>query len=184
MSPGLHRYSGWPNLLAFNAVWLAAVAGASAGHGWAGPAAATLFIVIHSVCVRGATIDLKLAAVAVAMGLVLDSALAASGLARYASPGHWPAVAPLWILSMWLGFALTLRHGLGWLRGRFWVAVSFGALGGPLAYWLAATRFAAVELSGPSVYIVLALGWGFVTPLLLQCAQTFGPPVHPASAHA
>jgi hypothetical protein len=60
---------------------------------------------------------------------------------------------------------------LVWLRRRYPLAVVFGAIGGPLAYYsgaeLGATE-APLSLNG---MLVLSVAWGVMTPLLLWLAR-------------
>jgi hypothetical protein len=59
---------------------------------------------------------------------------------------------------------------MGWLKGRPWLAVAFGAVGGPLAY-LAGNRLGGVEMSEPALaLLVQGLGWAAMMPLLLRLA--------------
>jgi hypothetical protein len=116
-------------------------------------------------------------ALALLCGVLLDGALAMSGLLRYATPA--PAVptggAPLWILALWLSFALTFNHSLAWLRSRPAAAVLLGALGGPLAY-ASAARLAGVVEFGPPRGVslgVLAAGWAVALLLLVRGAETW-----------
>jgi hypothetical protein len=156
------------NLVAFQAVWFAAVIGAANGMPWAGPIAAVVFAAAHFVWTSDRAGDFRLLLIALPMGLAADSLLAATGLLRFDSP--WPSehLAPAWILAMWAGFALTLNHSMAFLRGRWWLSLLFGLIGGPLAYWGAATGFGAVEFGeSPAVALaVLAIVWGLALPLL------------------
>jgi hypothetical protein len=168
----------WANLFGYQAVWFAAVIGAGGGHWWPGVVAAALFAAAHlglypqNRAQRGA--DLRLMAVAIVCGLLLDGALALSGLARYAAgtPALPSGGAPLWILSMWAAFALTLRHSMAPLLQRSWVALALGAIGGPLAYLGAGRGWSAITFAEPQwqALIVLALGWGLAIPLLAALA--------------
>jgi hypothetical protein len=156
------------NLVAFQAVWFSAVIGAANGLPWAGPVAASVFAAAHFVWTSDRAGDFRLLLIALPMGLVADSLLAATGLLRFDSP--WPSehFAPAWILAMWAGFALTLNHSMAFLRGRWWLAALFGLVGGPLAYWGAATGFDAVAFgdSPALALVVLAVVWGIALPLL------------------
>jgi hypothetical protein len=92
------------------------------------------------------------------LGFLVDTTLALAGQVRFAE--HWPAsVAPYWMLSLWIAFATTLNHSLGWLTRRPVAAALAGAAGGPLAY-LAGEKLGALELSHPSVSLpVIGLLW-------------------------
>ena len=163
------------NLLGFQAVWFAAVIGAANGSPWAGPVAAGVFIAAHLAWTPDRSGDKRLLAAALPMGLAADSLLVATGLLVFASP--WPSafLAPVWILAMWAGFALTLNHSMAFLRDRPWLAAGFGAIGGPLAYLGASNAFGAVSFGHSAPLALLALGviWGVALPVLyrLGCAQ-------------
>ena len=90
--------------------------------------------------------------------------LVASGWVSYPS-GQWhAALAPYWIVAMWIGFATTLNVSLGWLKGRYWLATLFGAAGGPLAY-LAGAKLGGITLvSSDAAPLALALGWAAIMP--------------------
>jgi hypothetical protein len=50
-------------------------------------------------------------------------------------------------VAVFRGDAATLRHSLGWLRGRWLVGAVLGAVGGPLAY-LGGESLGALILNG------------------------------------
>lgn len=149
--------SFWANLAGYQLAWLCAVAGAGRGLAWPGVTAGLLFAAAQLQASPRRALDLRLAAVALGCGLLLDGSLAAQGVVGYAAhaPG-WPA--PAWILGLWLAFALTLTHSLRAVAQRPWLAALLGAIGGPLAYLGAARGFDAVALA-PTALPGLALGW-------------------------
>ncbi len=156
------------NVLGFQMVWLACVAGAGNGLIWTGPLAALVFAAVVFAYGGKAHEDLRLLAIALPLGFLLDSAFAASGWLRYSLAWPWLHASPLWIWAMWAGFALTLNHSLAFLRERPWLAAALGMFGGPLAYWTAAGAFDAVSFGAPVSWVLgaLALAWGALLPLL------------------
>jgi len=60
---------------------------------------------------------------------------------------------------------------LGWLRDRYLLATLFGAIGGPLAYYSGAKLGATETLPTTGGLLILALGWGVMTPLLVRVAK-------------
>lgn len=156
------------NVLGFQAVWLASVAGAGMGLAWPGPVAAVVFVALTLAFGGMARDDRRLLAIALLLGLLVDSAFAASGWLRFAEPWPWAWAAPIWIMSLWAGFALTLNHSMRFLRDRPVFAALFGFVGGPLAYWTAARAFDAVSFGAPLPWVMLALAvaWALVMPLL------------------
>ncbi len=156
------------NVVGYQAVWFASVGGAGAGLAWAGPLAAAIFVAATLAFGGRARADLRLLAVALPLGILLDTAFAASGWLRYAEPWPWTWAAPVWIWSLWAGFAMTLNHSMAFLRERPLAAAVLGLFGGPLAYWAAAGAFDAVSFGAPVAWVMgaLAIGWAVVLPVL------------------
>jgi hypothetical protein len=160
------------NAALFQVVWFATVAGAGAGFWWTGVPALLAFAVWQMKTSRWPRADLALVAVAIVLGFVIDSLLIAGGWLRYVTPLPSPQFAPVWILVLWAGFALTVNHSLAFLKQRMALAVLFGVFGGPLAYIGAARLFQAVTFTAPQmqVLVALAVAWAIATPLLLAIA--------------
>lgn len=156
------------NVVGFQAVWLASIGGAGAGLAWAGPVAAAVFVAATLAWGGKRAEDLRMLVVALPLGFILDSAFAASGWLVYAEAQPWVSLAPVWIWSLWAGFALTLNHSMAFLRDRPVSAALFGLVGGPLAYWTAAGAFDAVSFGAPVAWVLgaLAAGWAVALPLL------------------
>lgn len=162
----------WFTLIAYEAVWFVAVSGA--GHGWWWPGAlATLAFAAWRLAVsahRG--VELRLLAVGLLLGLVLENLWVRSGLLAYAAAWPW-ATAPVWLIALWLAFALTIVPLFGYLHARPALAALLGAVGGPLAYLAAARGWHAVQLPAPAWPSLLALagGWALALPLLATLAR-------------
>lgn len=74
---------------------------------------------------------------------------------------------PIWIIGLWISFALTINHSLAWLQNKPALQISFGLIGGPLAY-LAGEKLGAITLSHEYTLYILALSWAVVTPVLFK----------------
>lgn len=159
------------NFLLFQIAWFACVLGAANNLPWIGPLVVGLIVIYHVRRVPSAGPELQLIGSAAVIGAVFDSLLAASGWVSYPS-GQWhAALAPYWIVAMWIGFATTLNVSLSWLKRRYWLATLFGAVGGPLAY-LAGAKLGGITLvSSEAALIALAVGWAAITPLLTYLAS-------------
>lgn len=160
------------NALAFQAVWFAFVAGAAHGWWWAGFVVLAPFAAWQLAKSAWPRADLALVVVAAALGFACDSLFAWSGMLEYATPFPSRGVAPIWIVGLWVGFALTLNHSLAFLKRRPVVAGVLGAVSGPFAYWIADRAWSAVAIGEPAsrTLLALALAWGVMTPLLLALA--------------
>ena len=158
------------NVVFFQVLWLASVGGAGRGYWWLGLPVLAVFVIYHfsvSTCRRA---DAQLLLVSVVLGFIADSGLLQLGLLRFEQPVPWISFAPVWIVTLWAGFALTLNHSMSFFQTRPVWAVLFGLLGGPLAYYFAANIWKAAILTAPPlhVYGALALVWAIMTPLLLK----------------
>ena len=162
----------WITLVAYQLVWFVAVIGAGHGSGWPGVLAAALFVAWRLTVSRRRAVELRLAVVALMLGLMLEAAWTGSGLLRYAAPWPLPA-APAWLIAVWVTFALTIVPLFGYLHGRPALAALFGAVGGPLAYLGAARGWHAVVMIPPvwRALLALAIGWAIALPLLTTLAH-------------
>lgn len=161
------------NFLVFQAGWFATVLGAANGAPWLGPVAVLAAAALHLRLSPRPSVEARLLAAALLLGLGADSALLATGWIAYPN-GHWaPGLAPYWIVTLWALFATTLNVSMRWMRGRFLLAVLFGAIGGPLSY-LAGARLGAMTFvdTVPAV-AALAIGWAVAMPLLLVLSARF-----------
>lgn len=164
--------SFWVTLIAYEVVWFATVFGAGRGSNWPGAIAAALFIAWRLMASTQRNVELRLAIVALLFGLLFEGLCVGTGLIRYAAA--WPlAWAPLWLIALWVVFALTILPLFGYLHARPWLAALFGALGGPLAYLAAARGWHVVVFVDPAWrgLLAVAIGWGIAMPLLCTLAR-------------
>lgn len=156
--------------VAYQAVWFVAVIGAGAGLGWAGPLAAAPLAAWQVASAPRPPRTALLGAVGLGCGLVVDGGFAAVGLVRHAAGG---ALAPAWILALWVVFAMTLHRSFALLQRRPGLAAVLGAVGGPLAYLGAARGWDAVTFAEPATAGLVALGiaWGITLPVLAFVAR-------------
>jgi Na+/glutamate symporter len=92
----------------------------------------------------------------------MDSILVQSQSLQFACPYPLPGLAPVWIMALWLGFALTLNHSLRSIYAKALPTFLFGLLGGPVAYGIATMRFEAMSVQGSTLECALWIGlvWG------------------------
>ncbi|MBD2859460.1 DUF2878 domain-containing protein [Spongiibacter sp. KMU-158] len=159
------------NFLIYQIGWLGAALSASSAMSLLSALCCVAALLIHLWVVeqseRGR--ELRLAGFALVLGAVWESTLNLTGVVAYAGDGG--GIAPLWIITMWPLFALTLNYSLAWMHGKFMVAVLLGAIGGPAAFY-GGQKLGAVELllGWPSL-LILGLGWAVLFPLLQFLAR-------------
>ncbi|AXB05855.1 MULTISPECIES: DUF2878 domain-containing protein [Aeromonas] len=145
----------WAHLLGFNLYWLLAVR-------WQQPGPLLGMLLLHFIFSPRRGQDWRLIPVALA-GCLLDILLWRLGLF------HFPSGFPLWLLLLWCGFALTLSHGLPWLRPLpRWQQGLFGMVGGASSY-MAGAAMGAVNLPWGiwTSAVLLAVIWMWWLPVLL-----------------
>jgi Protein of unknown function (DUF2878) len=157
------------NVVFFQALWLVSVGGAGQGYWWVGLPVLALFIVYHFLTTPWKKADAQLMLISIFLGFIADSVLVQLGLLQFMQAIPWLGFAPVWIVVLWAGFALTLNHSMAFFQTRIVWAVVFGFFGGPLAYYVAANVWKAVSFTAPPyhVYGALAVVWAIMTPLLL-----------------
>lgn len=161
------------NFVLFQIGWFACVLSATAHQPWIGVLITTGVVVTHVLRAPLPKAELKLVFLALALGLVFDSLLVRQGWLIYSSGMLVPSIAPYWIVALWGLFATLLNVSLRWMRGRWVIAVVFGAAGGPAAYY-GGLRLGALEFSNmPAGLLALAIGWAVLTPLLLALSARF-----------
>jgi hypothetical protein len=142
--------------------WFACTVGAARGLHWLGPLVVAWLVVLH-VGTRGNRSVFRIMSLTLAsipFGFCFDSLLILSGVYE---PVRWVVPAPfatLWLLALWVNFALIVDVPLRWLQNHLLIAAILGAIFGPAAY-LAAQRLGAIRIAEPgTLYVtVLAAAW-------------------------
>lgn len=159
------------NVVLFQAAWFAAVLGAARGLLWLGPLSMIPVLAVHLTLQENRRGEAKLLLAAGLLGFLFDTAFVAGGVFTPLQHLFPRPFSPPWMICLWLNFAATLNVSLAWLRGRYLLAVLFGAVGGPLAYYSGARLGATEALPTTTGMLLLAIGWGIMTPLLVWLAR-------------
>jgi hypothetical protein len=159
------------NFIGFQVGWFACVLGAANDKELLGMIIALGIVVYHVVSQADLINELKLVLVAVVIGLLWETWVLNLNILHY--PSHlevsfWP---PMWLIMMWALFATTINLSMGWLKGRWILAVLMGAVFGPLAFVAGEKLGAVMFLDSTLSIITLSVGWGLLMPLLLWIAE-------------
>jgi len=152
-------------MIGFQVGWWACVLGVQNGYAYLGPAVMAVFLISHLVMTGSNRSEIIFIGAVGLVGALVDTVFLQSSLIIYEGL-TLSFFAPLWIISMWLGFAATINYSLWWLDGKWFFAFLLGAIFGPLSY-LAGLKFGAINFQ-MSVFtiVILALVWGITVPLL------------------
>ncbi len=161
------------NFILFQIGWFACVIGAAKQMPWLGVATVLAIVIWHLTQAKQAKKEVQLLIIALVIGGTFDQIMLNHQLITYQAHGWSSMLVPVWILALWAEFVTVLNVSLRWMKGRWLVAVLFGAIGGPLAY-MGAEKLGAVTLNHlPISYVALSVGWACLTPLLLKLSQKF-----------
>lgn len=161
------------NFVAFQIGWFACVLGGAHQTPMLGTSIALTLVVFHLARAAGPAAELKLILAAAGIGIALDSTLMLFGFTIFTSGTWLPGIAPHWMVALWMIYATTLNVSLRWLKERMALAIVFGAIGGPLAYW-AGAKLGALRLE-PLAPALVAIGvaWAAAMWLLIRLARRF-----------
>jgi len=165
------------NFILFQLGWFAGVVGAAVQLELLAVSSITLIIFIHVIFLtKDRKAELLLVFTAGVVGLLVDSLLITLGVFTPVNSWNSNNIAPVWLVGLWMLFAITLNHSLRWLQQRYFIASLMGFVFAPLAYW-AGQRLGALSFSSdqPLFISLLTIGacWIIVTPLLIVCSHIY-----------
>lgn len=159
------------NFALFQVGWLCCVLLGAGRYHWLGPVVVIAVVAYHLATSPTPAAETRLLMYALGIGAVWESLLTLSGIVVYPSGHLFGVLAPIWIVAMWALLATTLNLSLRWLHGRMGLALTFGAIGGPMAF-LAGEGLGAVTFPQPVFALaVLAAGWGLLFMVLILLAD-------------
>jgi hypothetical protein len=145
------------NFCLFQVGWFVCILGAAWNFTYIAIAISIGILFLHLYLTDKTANDIKLSAIAATFGFIFDGIMQFNNMIIYNNPGVPYPLTPIWIVILWILFAITLNHSLAWLKGRISLAMLFGLM--------------AVTIASPNTLIVLAIGWAFITPLLISFGE-------------
>jgi len=137
----------------FQITWFACVLGGPA-NGFLWGAAAVAGMLWFSARTDVLAVDVGLAAVAAAVGFVLDSLWIHLGILDY----RGAALAPMWIVLLWVGVGLSMNHSLALFQARPLLGGVLAGACAPLSY-LGGERLGGVVVPDPWMLIAVSATW-------------------------
>ncbi|MEM9620376.1 MAG: DUF2878 domain-containing protein [Pseudomonadota bacterium] len=137
------------NAILFQATWFACVLGGTL-WGLFGLSTLLLFMAYAGNWRQ----DLTLLSGAALIGAAVDTLWIQLGILDFGT-----LLAPVWIIFMWMGLALTVNYSLSFLKNKPMLAAIMAACSAPLSYF-AGERFGAVDISNPQGIVLISIAWG------------------------
>jgi hypothetical protein len=159
------------NFVVFQIAWLLSVVGGAQQMPWLGPFVVLVALAIHLRAARKPFEEVLLVVSCAVIGAMFDSILVAAGWVTYKAGLFSNYLAPYWIITMWMLFAMTLNVSMRWLRGKHKLAALLGLYGGPTSYLAGEALGAIVVVDRFAAMTALAIGWAFMMPMLMRLAE-------------
>lgn len=168
------------NAVLFQLTWFGCVLGGARGE-WVWGALGVTSLVLYSRWQNSLVRDLRFVIVLVAVGLVLDSLWATSGVLDFGGEAHSFAlagldlrIAPIWILFLWSGVGLTLMHSLSVFVLRPWLGAIMAG-GASVPSYLAGERLGGVLIPEPYALGVIVCVWATLFFFMFRWARRLLP---------
>ncbi|MEN9329911.1 MAG: hypothetical protein RLZZ484_1099 [Pseudomonadota bacterium] len=159
------------NALGFQAGWWACVLGVVHGYETAALLFCGLLVLAHLAWVGHARQEIQLAAVALLLGIAVDTLLQSFAVIHFEGRA-WGWLSPFWLWMLWVLFALTLNSSMAFLkRLPLLISAAAGLVFGPLSYLAGAALGAASLHRSLFELSTLALAWMLALPVLVWMAQ-------------
>ena len=163
------------NIASINIGWFACVLGAANGYTWLGPVFVAALVAIHLNLIPARRRELATLAAAGLFGYAIDSVMVLAGVFDFPVQARVGAPSTVWMVALWVNFAMALNVALHWLQHRYLLAALLGGIGGPVAYF-SGTRFGGL-LAPAGITVLLgavAVQWAIATPLVVAGAARIG----------
>jgi hypothetical protein len=163
------------NIVSLNLGWYAGVLGAANGHVWLGPLFVAVLVAIHLTLIPARQRELATLAAAAIFGYLLDSIMVLAGVLDFPAQARAGMPSTVWMVALWVNFAMALNVALHWLQRRYLLAAVLGAIGGPTAYFGGIHFGGLVAPAGvPVLVMAIAIQWAVAMPLVLVGAARLG----------
>jgi len=161
----------WADFAGQQAAWWWCVLFARDGHAAAALVGPALYASAHVLARPGARCRVAaLGGGAALLGFLGDTLLVRAGLLSFTVPGAAPGHSPLFMVALWMMFALSFSASSAPLsRQSLATLAGLSALAGPLAY-LGGERLSLLSLTDGALAAV-ALEWALLVPLLVLGAR-------------
>ncbi|MAS00400.1 MAG: hypothetical protein CMH24_03450 [Nitrosomonadales bacterium] len=159
------------NFILFQLGWFILILGAAWNETFTAVILSLSILALHLSIIDQKLSEIKLILIAGFIGFLFDGIIQYYNLIIYNSPGWEFPLTPIWIIILWMFFAITLNHSLVWLKNRLLLSSLFGAIGGPLAY-IAGEKLGAITITQQFSLVLLSIGWALITPILLSIGKT------------
>ena len=115
--------------------WWVSFWGASVSKYYIGPILAIGYFIIHFFIIKDKKKEFKYMLFCIIFGFLLESLFYYTDFINYKGIlTEKYSIIPLWVITLWAGYALTVFHSFKWLYGRYYLSLFIGGFFAPLIY--------------------------------------------------
>lgn len=140
-----------------------AIIGATSGAFWWGPLFFLVMLTIHLFFYGHPRHEFLFVMIVCIIGIAAESLLIRNQIITY--PGTRNFLPPLWLVSIYGMYAMTVDHSLKWFRHHKFLTIPLGAISAAFSY-LAGARLGAATFLVPTTELLIAISllWGILAP--------------------
>ena len=161
------------NILGFYVCWWLSVYGAIQGEYFLGPKSLFFYIIIHFVFVVDNKIEYLYILICTLLAFLLDSILLNLNIIGYEGIlSKKYNIAPLWVVSLWVSYALSIFHSFKILQKNYNSAKLLGFFSGPFIYF-SFSQMGIIHFLFPPLFVLtlISILWIFMIPLYVYIAD-------------
>ncbi len=168
-----NNYKVLINLLGFYVCWWLSVYGAIQTNYFLGPKSLIIYMVFHFIILVEDKIEYVYILICLILAFCFDTILLKLNFIEYngfLSENYH--IAPLWIVSLWISFSLSIFHSSNILQKNYKKSMVLGMLSGPFIY-LSFSKMGIIKLlySPFSILLLISISWMCIIPLYVYLAD-------------
>lgn len=158
------------NIILFQSAWFATVISVANSLESLAITSVLAVLGLHLYLVKDKSREVLLILIVGLIGFFVDSSLIIGNVFSASGTLGVENFAPVWLIMLWMLFAITINHSLAWLKENYTLAGVLGATFAPVAYYVG-SNFEVLTFSKDytlaGVMIVIGVTWAVVTPLMV-----------------
>ena len=167
------RYNKIINVLFFYLCWWLSIYGAKNEMYLLGIISVSIYMIFHFIFLTQSYCEYYFIIICFLVSFIFDTIFLNLNLISY--NGILPikySLLPLWVLSLWLCFSLSIFHSFSFLQKKYFRTSVLGIISGPVIYYSCSIAEIIVFKANINfILILIAVIWSFLLPLYIFIAD-------------
>jgi len=167
------RYNNLINILFFYLCWWLSIYGAINEMYFLGIISVSIYMIFHFSYLSKSYYEYYYIIICFLISFVPDTVLLNLNLISYNGILSTKYnLLPLWALSLWLCFSLSIFHSFSFLKKKYFISSVLGIVSGPVIYYSCSmAEIIAFKANINFILILIAVIWSFLLPLYVFIAD-------------